>query len=276
VATLTLALGIGANSAIFPVLNAVLLKMLPVRDPQQLVVVGDPSDANHRANGTPQTVIFSYPLYKEFRDHSSVFSGLCAAATEHRIELTGQENNSSSTIVGRMVSGNYFDVLGMQPAAGRLFSPSDDTAESANPVVVLGYGFWQSKFALSPSIIGKDIRLNGYPFTVVGVAPAGFDGDVVGERMALFVPLSMQPQIVRGRHWLNNPNMSWLALIGRLQPGVSRAHAEADVNFSKRCQVVMVRPFLRTIKEQSAMHISAWLLGALAFPNFALLIAGRC
>jgi predicted permease len=129
-----------------------------------------------------------------------------------------------------MVSGNYFDVLGMQPAAGRLFSSSDDTAESANPVVVLGYGFWQSKFALSPSIIGKDIRLNGYPFTVVGVAPAGFDGDVVGERMALFVPLSMQPQIVRGRHWLKDPNMSWLALVGRLQPGINKAHAEADVN----------------------------------------------
>jgi predicted permease len=230
VATLTLALGIGANTAIFTVLNAVLLKMLPVRDPQQLVVVGDPSDANHRANGTPQTVIFSYPLYKEFRDHNSVFAGLSAAATEHRIELTGQDRNSSSTVVGRMVSGNYFDVLGVRAAAGRLLSSSDDTAESANPVVVLGYAFWQSKFALSPSIIGKDIRLNGYPFTVVGVASAGFDGDVVGERMALFVPLSMQPQIVRGRHWLNNPNVSWLALIGRLQPRINKEHAEADIN----------------------------------------------
>ena len=230
VATLTLALGIGANTAIFTVLNAVVLKMLPVRDPQQLVVVGDPANANNRANGTPQTVIFSYPLYKEFRDHNTVFSGLCAAATEHRIELSGHDNNSVSTVVGRMVSGNYFDVLGVQPAVGRLLSSSDDTAENANPVVVLGYGFWQSKFALSPSIIGKDIRLNGYPFTVVGVAPAGFDGDVVGDRMALFVPLSMQPQIVRGRHWLNDPNMSWLALIGRLQPVVNKAHAEADVN----------------------------------------------
>lgn len=230
VATLTLALGIGANTAIFTVLNAVLLKMLPVQNPQQLVVVGDPSGVNNRANGTPQTSVFSYPLYKEFRDRNSVFSGLCAAATEHRIELADQGSNSASTVVGRMVSGNYFDVLGVQPAAGRLIASSDDTAESANPVVVLGYGFWQSRFALSPSIIGKDIRLNGYPFTVVGVAPAGFDGDVVGERMALFVPLSMQPQIERGRHWLKDPNMSWLALIGRLQPGVNQTHADADVN----------------------------------------------
>ena len=141
---------------------------------------------------------------KNFATENSVFSGLCAAASDHHIEVdTGQGGLPDEKIMGRMVSGNYFSVLGLEPAAGRLFSDSDDTAESANPVVVLGYEYWQRKFALSPSIIGKDIRLNGYPFTVVGVAPAGFDGDVVGERMALFVPLSMQPQIVRGRHWRN-------------------------------------------------------------------------
>jgi predicted permease len=231
VATLTLALGVGANTAIFTVVNAVLLKMLPVKDPQQLLVVGDPSQANDRSTGTPQTKIFSYPLYKELRDRNSVFSGLCAAATDHRIEVaSGQDANPGSTVIGRMVSGNYFDVLGLQPAAGRLFSATDDTDESANPVVVLGYAYWQNKFAHSSSIIGEDIRLNGYPFTVVGVAPAGFDGDVVGERMAVFVPLSMQPQIVRGRHWLNSANASWLSLIGRLQPGINAAHAEADMN----------------------------------------------
>ena len=231
VATLTLALGIGANSAIFTVVNAVLLKMLPVADPQRLVVIGDPVQANHRSNGTPRTDVFSYPLYKELRDRNSVFSGLCAAATDHRIEINaGQGGVSDLQVVGRMVSGNYFNLLSLQPAAGRLFADSDDTAESANPVVVLGYGYWQSKFALSSSIIGKDIQLNGYPFTVVGVAPAGFDGDVVGERMAVFVPLSMQPEIVRGRHWLKDPNSSWLSLIGRLQQGITPARAEADIN----------------------------------------------
>jgi predicted permease len=95
---------------------------------------------------------------------------------------------------------------------------------------VLGYGYWQNKFALSPTIVGKNIQLNGYPFTVVGVAPAGFNGDVVGEQMALFVPLSMQPQIVRGRHWLASVNNSWLSLIGRLKPGNTRAEAEANLN----------------------------------------------
>src|SRR5204863_4095585 len=161
----------------------------------QLVIVGNPTDPNRRSNGTPSTEIFSYPLYKELRDRNSVFTGLTAAATDHRVEVAGNQGETAEEKVnGRMVAGNYFNVLGLRPAAGRLFSDSDDTAENANPVVVLGYGYWRRKFALSPTIIGKDIRLNGYPFTVVGVAPSGFDGDVVGEEMALFIPLSMQPE----------------------------------------------------------------------------------
>lgn len=231
VAVVTLALGIGANTAIFSVVNAVLLKTLPVSNPQQLVVVGNPADPNARSNGTPRTDIFSYPLYKELRDRNAVFTGLSAAASDHHIEVdTGQGQTPDVKVTGRMVSGNYFSILGLNPAAGRLLAPSDDTAENANPVVVLGYEYWRTKFAMSPTIIGKDIRLNEYPFTIVGVAPAGFDGDVVGERMELFVPLSMQPEIVRGRHWRNDPNQSWLTLTGRLKAGVSPARAEANLN----------------------------------------------
>jgi predicted permease len=231
VAVITLALGIGANTAIFTVVNALLLKTLPVKDPQQLVVVGDATNVNGTSNGTPQTDIFSYPLYKELRDQNSVFSGLSASATNHRVQVaTGQGGPLDEKVIGRMVSGNYFTVLGLEPAAGRLISDSDDTAENANPVVVLGYDYWQRKFATSPSVIGSDIRLNDTPFTVVGVAPPGFEGDVVGERMALYVPLSMQPAMVRGRHWRNTPNTSWLSLIGRLKPGVGPAQAEANLN----------------------------------------------
>jgi putative ABC transport system permease protein len=231
VAVLTLALGNGANTSVFTVLNGLLLKMLPVNDPQQLAVVGDPTRASSRSNGTPRMDVFSYPLYKELRDHASVFEGLCAAATDHHIEVdSGNALLPNQKINGRMVSGNYFTVLGMQPAAGHLIAEADDTAENANPVVVLSYNYWQRKFAGSLSIINQDIRLNGFPFTVIGVAPRGFDGDVVGEPMALFVPLSMQPQIVRGRHWRNNGNASWLSLIGRLKPGTSLAQAEANVN----------------------------------------------
>jgi predicted permease len=233
VAVLTLALGIGANTAIFTVVNALLLKMLPVTQPERLVVVGDPSLSNTRSHGTPRTDIFSYPLYKELRDHNSVFSGLCAAGSEQAVELdAGQGEGSAEKVTGRMVSGNYFSVLGLMPAAGRLLSSSDDSAENANPVAVLSFTFWRRKFALSPFVVGRDIRLNGFPFTIVGVAPAGFDGDVIGEQMALFVPLSMQPKIVRGRRWLDASNMSWLALIGRLKPNITPAQAEANLNLA--------------------------------------------
>jgi predicted permease len=231
VAVLTLALGIGANTAIFTVVNALLLKMLPVKDPKELVVVGNPADPNQRSNGTPGTDVFSYPLYKELRDQNSVFSGLCAAGSDHHIVVnTGQGGDADEKVAGRMVSGNYFSVLGLNAAAGRLFSDADDSAENANPVVVLGYAFWKRKFGLSPTIIGRDIQLNGYSFTVIGAAPPHFEGDVVGEQMALYVPLSMQPEIVRGRHWRNAGTSSWLSLIGRLKSGVTPAEAEANLN----------------------------------------------
>jgi putative ABC transport system permease protein len=150
VAVFTLALGIGANTAIFTVVNALLLKMLPVSNPRQLVVVGDPTSPNKRSNGTPRTDVFSYPLYKELRDGNSVFSGLCAAASDHRVEVdSGQGEISGEKVTARMVSGNYFTVLGVRPGAGRLFSDFDDTTENANPVVVLGYGYWQRQCAVS-------------------------------------------------------------------------------------------------------------------------------
>src|SRR5579862_7328544 len=120
VAVVTLALGVGANTAIFTVVNGLLLKMLPVRDPQQLVVVGDPTNPNQRSNGTPRTDVFSYPLYKELRDRNAVFTGLCAAATDHHIEVdTGQNDSLDAKVFGRMVSGNYFTTLGVEPATGR-------------------------------------------------------------------------------------------------------------------------------------------------------------
>ena len=231
VAVFTLALGIGANTAIFSVVNALLLKTLPVRDPQQLVVVGDPTLTGTRSNGTPRTDIFSYPLYKQLRQRNSAFSGLAAAGTDHVIEVESTNGQvSDAKITGRLVSGNYFTVLGLEPAAGRLLSESDETAESANPVVVLGYSYWQRKFAMSPSVVGTDIRLNGFPFTIVGVAPTGFEGDVVGEQMDVFAPVSMQAEIIRGRHWLNSPNSSWLSVVGRLKAGVTPAQAEANLN----------------------------------------------
>src|SRR5437764_128068 len=141
VAVVTLALGIGANTAIFTLVNALLLKTLPVKAPQELVVVGNPAAVDSRWHGTPETEYFSYPLYREFRDNNTVFSGLVAAATEDRIEVNaGSAAAASDEVDGRLVSGNYFPVLGIDAAAGRVLTPSDDTQENANPVVVLSYG----------------------------------------------------------------------------------------------------------------------------------------
>ena len=232
VAVLTLALGIGANTAIFTVVNALLLKMLPIKSPQELVVVGDPAEVNDRWSGTPATDFFSYPLYREFRDRNLVFSGLLAAATEHVIDIDAGNAGEATEdrVAGRLVSGNYFSVLGVDPAAGRLLAQSDDTEENANPVAVLSYGYWNSKFALSPSVIGITIRLNGHAFTVVGVTQPNFRGDVVGEDIAVFVPLTMQPEIIRGKSLRNSPNESWLTTIGRLKSGVSIDQARANIN----------------------------------------------
>lgn len=231
IAVLTLALGIGANTAIFTVVNALLLKMLPIKAPQELVVVGNPAVVSSRWHGTPETEYFSYPLYREFRDNNSVFSGLTAAATEDRIEVdAGGAAGASEEIDGRLVSGNYFPVLGVDAAAGRLLTEIDDAQEGANPVAVLSYGYWSQKFDRSPAVIGKEIRLNRYSFTIVGVAQPKFQGDVVGEDFAVYVPLSMQPQIMREEGIRNDPHVSWLSLIGRLKPGVSVALAKANVN----------------------------------------------
>jgi len=232
VAVLTLALAIGANTAIFTVANALLLKMLPVRAPQELVVVGDPGAVGSSWHGTPATDFFSYPLYLVFRDRTAVFSGLAAAGFEDGVEVdagvVGAVNEHR--VNTRLVSGNYFSVLGIDAAAGRLLTEGDDTADGANPVLVLGYGYWQREFAGSPAVLGKTIRLNGSPFTVVGVAQPGFDGDVVGDDFEAFVPLTMQPQVMRDSGYRNSPSISWLLLIGRLKPGTSLAQAKTNVN----------------------------------------------
>jgi len=231
IAALTLALGIGANTAIFTVVNALLLKMLPVKAPQQLIVLGNPANVDSRWHGTPETEYFSYPLYREFRDNNSVFSGLIAAGVEDRVEVDASSGAGASDEVDvRLVSGNYFPVLGIDAAAGRLLGESDDTAENSNPIAVLSYAYWQQRFALSPAIIGKEIRLNGYSFTVVGVAAQSFTGDVVGQDFALFVPLSMQPRIMREEGVRNDASVSWLSVIGRLRPGVSKEQAKANIN----------------------------------------------
>ena len=234
VAILTLALGIGANTAVFSVLDAVMLKMLPISHPEQLVILGDPSRIHSVSNGTPPLNLFSYPLYRELRDGTQAFSGLFASGDPGRVDL--QSDSSSSTgesserTYGRVVTHNYFSLLGVNPLIGRTLTPSDDAAPGASPVAVISYSYWKRRFNLDPAVVGSTVRLNKYPFTIVGVTPAGFDGEIVERGTDIWIPMNMQGQVMRGRDYLEMPNTSWLQIMGRLKPGVSLAQAGSNVN----------------------------------------------
>src|SRR4051812_28646060 len=231
VAVLTLALGIGANTAIFTLINAVVLKMLPVRDVQRLVVIGDPTLAHSRGHGTPETKIFSYPLYREIADHNSVFEGVLAAGELHRVRTTDASGKSiSDDVLGSLVTGNYFSLLGVNPYIGRTLTPEDDKVEGGHPVGVISYSMFRNRFNSDRNIVGTTLRLNEYPFTVVGVAPPGFHGQVVGDVQEVWIPMMMQSQVLRGRKWLDDPESSWLTLMARLKPGVSVSQAKANLN----------------------------------------------
>jgi putative ABC transport system permease protein len=231
VAVLTLALGIGANTAIFSLVNAVMLKMLPVKDPGQLVVVGDPQDVHTRHMGDPEVGSFSYPLYRDISQGNGVFSGLLASSEVHRLRVTGDSAGEiSGSATGVLVSGNYFGVLGVNALYGRVITADDDSGTGAHPVMVVSYGFWITKLGQNPNTVGQTMRINNYPFTVIGVAPPGFYGDTVGDAQDFWIPVTMQEQIISGRKWLDTYNANWLHLIARLKPGVSVEKAAANVN----------------------------------------------
>ncbi|HKD83078.1 MAG TPA: ABC transporter permease [Candidatus Angelobacter sp.] len=232
VAVLTLALGIGANTAIFTLVNAVMLKMLPVKDPGQLVVVGDPIDVHHQSQGDPRVDLFSHPLYRDLSSGNQVFSGMLASGEAHRLRVTTGDSKGgiSANALGTLVSGNYFSVLGVNALYGRVLTADDDTAPGGNPVAVVSYAFWTENLGQNPGAVGRTIRVNDTQFTIVGVAPAGFFGDTVGDQQEIWVPVTMQEQLIPGRKWLENYNASWLHCIARLRPGVSIEQAQANLN----------------------------------------------
>lgn len=231
-ATLTLAVGIGANTAIFSLLYQSLLRSLPVQNPEQLVELrfaGDAPGHTHSEGGdTPEArAYFSYPLYRDLRNQCSAFSGLIAFASA-QIGFTW--NNRSELLGAEMVSGNYFSVLGVQPALGRVLLPSDDTTKDGNPVAVLSYKYWSAHLGSDPTILNKTVDVNGQPFTVVGVIANGFSSAVWGTTPSVFVPMSMKHEITPAWDDLEDRRAQWLNIIGRLKPGESRPRAEASVN----------------------------------------------
>jgi predicted permease len=232
VAALSLALGIGANTAIFSLLDALLLRQLPVRAPEQLVAVGDPSRTGGKSEGSLRADVFSVPLYRELRDRNRVFSGLFASGRSGRLTVgTDRSAAKPETARGRLVSGDYFAVLGVPAFRGRTFTADDDRSPGAAPYVVISYDYWQRRFAGSPGVIGRSLTLNGYPLTIIGVTPPEFFGDIVGTATDVWIPLMMQRQVNPGRDYLDDHwDVSWLLLMGRLKPGVSLAEARSSID----------------------------------------------
>jgi predicted permease len=224
VVVLTLALGIGANTAIFSLTDQVLLRMLPVKSPEQLVVLDGPGAFRGRTfnNGT-----FSYPMYRDLRDQNTVFDGVAA---RFPTALTLLANGQAERVSGELVTGNYFDVLGVRAQIGRTFTPDDDRTPGGHPVVVLSHHFWMRRFAGDPTVLNRTISLNGMPMTIVGVAPAGFFGIVVGENPDVMVPVMMKAQMTPTWDDLQSRTSRWLTIIARLKPGVPPAQAEAAMN----------------------------------------------
>jgi putative ABC transport system permease protein len=228
---LTLALGIGANAAVFTLFDQVLLRMLPVQEPRQLVRIHWTGGYSGGASifGGEMGDYYSYPMYKDLRDKNQVFSGVVAV---DRANVGVNWNNQAEDKDVELVSGNYFQVLGLQPVLGRLLTPQDDTAKDANPQLVLSYAYWKSHFAGSPAVIGQTVRINGNPFTIVGVAPEAFQTAIGGYKPGLFLPISMGEVAIPSmapRDSFNNHQYLWLTLIARLKPGVTITQAEASL-----------------------------------------------
>lgn len=228
IAVVTLALGIGANTAIFGLLDQALLRSLPVKEPERLVLLKyQGSNRGHTRARDEDAFYFSYPLYRDLRDRNAVFGGLIATTWA---QAGVQWQNQPELVTAELVSGNYFDVLGVQPALGRLLVDSDDKVPNANPVAVLGFDYWQRRFGADRSLLNQTISVNGHPFTVIGVAARGFHSAVAGDTPDFFAPLMMKAEVLPGRDGLEDRRSSWLNIIGRLKPGVNRDQAEAGLS----------------------------------------------
>ena len=225
VAAVTLTLGIGANTAIFSLVDELLVRPLPVLHPKQLVNL---RLSSRRGFDTG----FSYPAYLEYRDRNDVFSGLIGHSESALSFRAGQQ---SERIDATVVTGNYFSVLGVDMALGRGFLPEENQTPNTHPVAVISHRMWQNRFGADPGVIDKTINLNGYPFTIVGVAPAEFNGTVRGYAPEVYLPAMMlgQADPARGSGALTSRGMFWLNLTGRLKPGVSMPQAEASLTALK-------------------------------------------
>jgi predicted permease len=225
VAILSLALGIGANTAIFTFLDQIILRLLPVKDPNQLVLLtmkGFHYGSNWGGNA------LSYPMYRDFKANNTVFTDMfCRFPFRVSLGYSGQTERTSA----ELVSGTYFPVLGVGAALGRTLTPEDDQKPDAHPVVMLSYAFWKTRFASDSSVVGKTVTINGRNFTIVGVAQPGFDGVELGNTIQIFVPIMMRAEMIPNSDTLafTNRRQRWVNAFGRLKPGVTSEQAKASL-----------------------------------------------
>jgi predicted permease len=223
VAVLSLALGIGANTAIFTLIDQLMLRLLPVKNPTELVLLD--SDGNHYGNNRGANA-FSYPMYQDFLERNQAFSGiLCRFTAPVSMSFNGQTERAA----GELVSGTYFPVLGVGAAVGRTISPDDDTTILGHPVAMLSYRYWQTRFAGDPSVLNKTMVLNGHNFTVIGVAARGFDGLEPGSVTELFVPVTMKTWMTPNWDDMKDRRSTWVNIVGRLKPGMTPQRAKASM-----------------------------------------------
>jgi putative ABC transport system permease protein len=260
IAVITLALGIGANTAIFSLVNTALLRPLPVKRPEQLVSL------NNVALNLP---VISYPNYRDFRDRNKSFSGMLA----YRYTPLGLSvNGVNERVWGYLATGAYFEVLGVKPALGRFFTPDDDKASGAHPVAVITYDCWQKRFAGDPQVIGKTVIINGRNFTIIGVAPRGFYGSEIAYRPEIWVPIMMQEQ-VEGWSALETRSNSVFFAQGRLKPGVTISQAESEL---KTIAAQLAREFPNenegmTVTLSPAGLLGSWMRGPIVVYSSVLL-----
>jgi predicted permease len=223
-AILTLGLGIGANTALFSVFDALLIKSLPVHEPDRLVVL---SMRNARAE---ENLELSYPLFIELRDRNHTLADLAAGTSaSNRVQVRVPPSREIETVSLASVSGNFFEMLGVYPARGRLFTAAMESSRTSEPTMVLDYGYWQTRFGGSESVVGETVLVQNVAFTVVGVAPQGFFGHVVGESPDVWIPAVTQPRLSSASDYLGSTGVDWVRLIGRLRPGVTHQAALSDL-----------------------------------------------
>ena len=237
VAILSLALGIGANTAIFSLIDTLLLRQLPVRNPQELVVLTDPTESGASiGNAGGERGILSTREFEGLRDRTQVFSGVFAAQSELDHNNASVQGQPLEQVRTRIVSGGYFTVLGTNALAGRMFTAADEHGPGSAPYAVISYAYWQRRFNASTAALGEVMRIGKANLTIIGIAQPRFLGEAVGAAPDVWIPLDMQPLVMPGRMWLEDDagriaeKVMWLQVIGRLKPGVTRRQAQANVD----------------------------------------------